>query len=324
MKNQTLTAVEGIRVGHAQNLDAMTGCTVIICPPETTGGVDQRGGAPGTRELDLLRPLHRIEYVNAILLTGGSAYGMAAAIGVMSTLEQQGIGHVVGVGVVPIVPGAVIYDLNVGSPSIRPDANMGAQATERASDAVVTEGCVGAGTGATVGKFAGLEMACKAGVGSAAIELPGGIIVAALMVVNAVGDILADNGTILAGARQAPNGDTFANSLELAKMGLAAATAGTNTTIGVVATNAKLSKNDTNKMAQMAHNGLARAIRPVHTMYDGDTVFALATNTGPQADVSILGAFAAEVTAHAIRRAATQATPMAGLPSATTMNGVNS
>lgn len=315
LENQSLTAIEGIKVGQVQNLDALTGCTVVLCPPHTIGGVDQRGGAPGTHETDLLKPLHRIEHINAVVLTGGSAYGLASVAGVMQQLESQGIGHNVQIGVVPIVPAAVIFDLNLGSFSVRPDREMGRLATQRASSASVVEGNVGAGTGASIGKLAGMPFACKSGVGSFAMGVQGDIVVAALMVVNAVGDVLDEQNRILAGTRTPPHGKTYANSLNLMAE-RAAAPVGTNTTIGVVATNAYLSKEDTNKLAQMAQNGLARAIRPVHTMFDGDTVFALSTGTAGPGDVSVLGAFAAEVTATAIRRAVLAATPLGGLPSA--------
>lgn len=315
MINHTLTAVDGIRVGHAHNLTGPTGCTVILCPPKTVGGVDQRGGAPGTRETDLLRPMHMVEHVNAVLLTGGSAYGLDAAGGVMHYLETHHIGFDVQVGVVPIVPAAVIFDLDLGDPTIRPDADMGFAACGNASADPVAEGCVGAGTGARVGGLTGPGFRCKSGVGSAAVDLDDGLIVAALFVVNAVGDVVDEDGTILAGSRTPPDGDQFVGAMQMLPALARMDTGGrSNTVIGVVATNGALSKEAANKVAQMAHDGLARAVRPAHTMLDGDTIFALATGTAGPANVTVIGAFAAEVTAQAIRRAVRAATPLAGLP----------
>lgn len=314
--NHTLTALDGFRVGHAHHLNGPTGCTVILCPPATVGGVDQRGGAPGTRETDLLRPMHSVQHVHAILLAGGSAYGLDAASGVMRYLEERGTGFDVGVGVVPIVPAAVIFDLDVGDPQIRPDAALGYAACESASAAPVMDGCVGAGAGARVGRLLGPDFACKSGVGSALITLDGGILVAALMVVNASGDIVDPAGHILAGTRQPPDGQTFAGTLDrMQSMAAYSPTEPTsNTIIGVVATNAQLTKAEACKMASMAQNGLAQALRPAHTMVDGDTIFALASGTHGPANVSVIGAFAAEATALAIRRAVKAATPLAGLP----------
>lgn len=313
MDNPTLTAIQGLRVGHAQNLDGPTGCTVILCPPNTVGGVDQRGGAPGTRETDLLRPMHLVQHVHAVLLAGGSAYGLNASAGVMRYLEEHGIGFDVRVGVVPIVPAAIIFDLDVGNPAIRPDASMGYAACTHATPDSVAEGCVGAGTGARVGGMYGIEFACKSGIGTAAIELDNGIRVAALMVVNAVGDVVDEKGQILAGVRQPPDGKSFAGSLNALRT-LANLTPSTNTIVGVVATNAQLTKEETNKVAQMAQDGVARAVRPAHTLMDGDTTIALATGSAGPANVSLIGAYAAEITAQAIRRAVQIATPLAGLP----------
>ncbi|PJF42608.1 MAG: peptidase S58 [Phototrophicales bacterium] len=314
MENQTITAIQGIKVGHAHNLNAGTGCTVILCPPNTVGGVDQRGGAPGTRETDLLRPMHLIQHVHAILLTGGSAYGLNAAAGVMSYLERQGIGYDVGVGVVPIVPAAVIFDLDFGMADIRPDMHMGYQAAETASALPVQVGCVGAGVGAKVGMLNGIQFACKSGVGSVAITLGEGVIVGALMVVNAFGDVIDDDGTILAGTRQAPEGRSFIDSFSALSQLALMPSMPTNTVIGVVATNAKLNKEEANKVAQMAHNGIAQAVRPAHTMYDGDTIFALATGEFKQGNVNVLGAYAAKAVAMAIRQAVEVVTPLGNLP----------
>jgi L-aminopeptidase/D-esterase-like protein len=311
-----LTTIEGIRVGHAHNLDGPTGCTVILCPPNTVGGVDQRGGAPGTRETDLLRPMHMVEQVHAVLLAGGSAYGLDAACGVMHYLEEHNIGLPVGPGIVPIVPAAIIFDLDLGNPAIRPDAAMGYAACEAASSDPVEEGSVGAGAGARVGMILGSALACKSGLGSAMIDLGNGLLVGALMVVNAVGDVIDEQGAILAGVRQPPDGKQFAGALNLFRAMAAQPYPPTssNTVIGAVVTNARLTKEETNKVAQMAQDGLARAIRPTHTMLDGDTIFSLATGTAGRANVSVIGAFAAEVVAEAIRRAVQVAAPLAGLP----------
>jgi L-aminopeptidase/D-esterase-like protein len=316
MTNQTLTALDGFRVGHAHNLDGPTGCTAIICPPGTVGGVDQRGGAPGTRETDLLRPLHLIEHVHTIMLAGGSAYGLDAASGAMRWLEGQGTGFNVGVGIVPIVPAAIIFDLDVGDPAVRPDADMGYAACQSASSDPVAEGCVGAGAGARVGGLFGPGFTCKSGIGSALITLNDGFQVAALIVVNALGDVVDETGRILAGVRTPPDGASFAGALNIMQQMVAMPPigAGGNTVIGVVATNATLTKEATNKVAQMAQDGLARAVRPAHTMLDGDTIFALASGTQGPANVNVIGAFAAEATAQAVRRAVQAASPLAGLP----------
>jgi L-aminopeptidase/D-esterase-like protein len=308
-ENNTLTAVPGIRVGHATDRDGVTGCTVVICPDGTVGGVDQRGGAPGTRETDLLRPMHLVESVNAILLAGGSAYGLAAADGVMRYLEEKGTGYPVGDLVVPIVPGAILMDLMIGDSGARPDAAMGHAACENASDGPVEQGSVGAGTGCTVGKLAGLPFATKSGIGSASVDLGEGLTVAALVAVNAFGDVLDEQGAILGGLRNMDGSEGFANTLAMMKGMARMTTPGGNTVIGVVATNARLNKEHTSKMAQMAQDGLARAVRPAHTLFDGDTVFALATGQ-IEANASVIGAYAAEVTALAIRNGIRAATAL--------------
>ena len=298
--NTTITAFPGIRIGHAQNEEAVTGCTVILCEAGAVGGVDQRGGAPGTRETDLLRPMHRVEKVHGVLLTGGSAFGLDAAGGVMRYLEERGIGFDVGVARVPIVPAAVIFDLAIGRADLRPDAALAYQACLNATTDPVIEGSVGAGTGATVGKVLGMPNATKAGVGSASVELVDGLFVGAIAVVNALGDVIDPHtGEILAGARSENN---FAGTLQVMRSLVKPPSVSTdNTVIGVVATNAQLRKEEVNKVAQMAHDGLARAIRPAHTMYDGDTIFALSTGD-VQADVNLIAAFAAAVFAEAIVR----------------------
>jgi L-aminopeptidase/D-esterase-like protein len=317
--NNTLTDVPGLKVGHAHDEVGLTGCTVVLCEAGAVGGVDQRGGAPGTRETDLLRPMHLVEQVHAVLLTGGSAFGLEAATGVMRYLEARGIGYEARVARVPIVPAAVLFDLDVGSSDARPDAEMGYAACEAASDGPVAQGCVGAGMGARVGGVLGVDFATKSGLGSASVDLGGGLRVGALVAVNAAGDVVdPGSGEILAGARQPPSGKTYTNALELLKSmrsdpGDSAATA-SNTVIGVVASNAILTKEGTNKVAQMAQDGLARVIQPAHTMFDGDTIFALSTGE-VEADVNLVGAYAAEVMAEAILNAVQAAVPLGGLPS---------
>lgn len=319
LKN-AITDVPGIRVGHAQDEDALTGCTVILCESGAIGGVDQRGGAPGTRETDLLRPGHIVDKVNAILLTGGSAFGLDAASGVVRYLREKGIGYNVGVARVPIVPAAVIFDLQIGKSDVYPDAGMGYQACLNASDDIPAEGNVGAGTGATVGKTLGPLQAMKSGFGTASLDAGNGLIVAAALVANAFGDVIdPQTGQIIAGARAGQDTTTeFVDTLAVLKSPMAAMILGaeqtaTNTCIGVIATNARLTKEEANKVAQMAHNGLARTIRPAHTMVDGDTLFAIATGE-VQTNVNIVGAFAAEVTAQACMRAIRSASSMGGLP----------
>ncbi len=313
MTNNTLTAVPGIRVGHQTNLEAATGCTVILCPPNTVGGVDQRGGAPGTRETDLLHPMHLVQHVNAIALAGGSAYGLATADGVMRYLEEQNQGFVTQTGaVVPIVPAAILFDLSLGSADARPTAEMGYAACAAATTAPVDQGNFGAGTGCRIGAMLGNEFATKGGIGSAAITIADNLIVAALCAVNAFGDIIDEQGKILAGLRQPPDGSQFISTLDAIRMMPAPPSELQNTIIGVVATNARLTKEHTNKVAQMAHNGLARAVRPAHTLFDGDTLFALATGE-VAADVNVVGAFAAESVAEAIRNAVRAATSLHGV-----------
>jgi L-aminopeptidase/D-esterase-like protein len=318
MMNGTLTDVPGLKVGHWTNLEAGTGCTVIICPPGTVAGVDVRGSAPGTRETDLLDPINMVQQVDAVMLAGGSAYGLAAADGVMGWLEAHGRGLDVGVGRVPIVPGAVIFDLPFIRPDVRPDAAAGYAACEAAGDGPVAQGNVGAGTGATVGKLAGLNMATKGGLGSASRDLGGGLVVAALAVVNSVGAVYDPaTGRAIAGPRDPDGGffDTLELMAAIAGRSLASLRAGTNTTLALVATNAALTKSAATKVAQMAHDGLARAIRPVHTMYDGDTIFALSAGS-ETADVNLVGALAAELVTEAVLAGVNAAEPLGGLPAA--------
>lgn len=301
--NKTLTAVKGISVGHTTLAEAATGCTVILCSEGAVAGVDVRGSAPGTRETDLLHPVNAVQMVHAILLTGGSAFGLAAADGVMRWLEERHIGFDVGVAVVPIVPAAVLFDLMIGRADVRPTAADGYAACDAATTAPVTRGSVGAGTGATVGKLFGPAFATKTGIGSAAYTIHGGITVAALVALNAFGDVVDRTGTIIAGAQRPDSLPGFADTMARLHGDLAGTMLafGQNTTLAVVATDATLTKSAATKMAQMAHDGLARTIRPMHTMLDGDTIFALGTGKADaSADVSVLGAVAAEVLADAV------------------------
>ncbi len=310
--NSSITAIPGIRVGHATDLDNITGCTVVLCPEGTVGGVDQRGGAPGTRETDLLSPMHLVNQVNAVVLSGGSAFGLSTADGVMRYLAEQGIGWPTRVGPVPIVPAAILFDLTIGNPA-KPDSAMGYQACLNANTDPVAEGSVGAGTGCRVGGMMGNDLATKGGIGSACIDLGDGLLVAALFAVNAAGDVLSEDGTILGGLRNGADG--FADSLNLMRsMAHMVETPPTreNTVIGVVVTNARLNKEEVNKVAQMAHDGLARAVRPAHTLFDGDTIFALATGQIP-ANVNAIGAYAAEATAQAIRNGVRQSATLGGV-----------
>jgi L-aminopeptidase/D-esterase-like protein len=326
--NNSITDVPGIQVGHAQDMDALTGCTVILCQDGAMGGVDQRGGAPGTREVDALHPMHLVNQVHAIVLSGGSAFGLDSASGAVRYLEELGVGFNVQVARVPIVPAAILFDLGIGRADVRPGPEMGYQACLNASNVPPTEGNVGAGTGATVGKILGMNQAMKSGIGSASMEIGGGIVVGAIVAVNAFGDVIdPQTGAIVAGARAADVGPLhigeagyFANTLSvmrslIGRTALGFASRG-NTVIGVVATNAKLSKEEINKIAQMAQDGLARTVRPAHTMLDGDTIFALATGkkSARKANVNIVGAFGAEVFAQAVLRAVYAAQPIAGLP----------
>lgn len=321
----SITDIPGIKVGHAQDLENVTGCTVVLCEKGATGGVDQRGGGPGTRETDLLKPTNNVEKVHAIMLAGGSAFGLDAASGVMRYLKERGVGYNAGVAKVPIVPAAILFDLNIGSPDAFPDAEMGYLACQQASHQPPAQGSLGAGTGATVGKLLGMGQATKAGIGSASVEISGGIRIGAIVAVNAVGDVVDPaNNQIVAGVRSMHKGpisigskELFADSLEIMRgqigRTLFALASSQNTVIGVVATNAKLTKAHTNRLAQMAQNGVVRTIRPAHTMHDGDTIFVLATGA-KKADVNIVGAFAAQVVSQAILNAVNSATSLAGIP----------
>ena len=322
-----ITDVPGIKVGHAHDGEALTGCTVILSERGAVGGVDQRGGAPGTRETDPLRPMHLVQKVHAILLSGGSAFGLDAATGVVRFLEERRVGFNVRVAKVPIVPAAILFDLGIGRADVRPDAAMGYAACINASTDRPAEGNAGAGMGATVGKILGMGRAMKSGLGTASVRLGRGVYVGAIVAVNPFGDVIdPSSGSILAGARPAQVGPVriggpgrFADTLKVMKSlaGKAVLRLGSrgNTVIGVIATNARLSKEEANKVAQMGHDGIARSIRPAHTMLDGDTLFALSTGRR-QADVNIVGAYGAEVIAQAVVRAVHSASAAGGLPAA--------
>lgn len=314
----SITDVGGIRVGHYTETRRPTGCTVVLFDHEAVAGVDVRGSAPGTRETDLLNPINSVQAVNAIVLSGGSAYGLDAASGVMRYLEERNVGFHVGSVVVPIVPAAILFDLNIGDPKIHPNAAAGYAACEAASHSDVPEGCVGAGTGATVGKLMGLQYAMKSGIGTASWTVAEtGLIVGALVAVNAVGDVRDyRTGEILAGARN-PNGSGLLNTMQaLLEGNQGKGRHGANTTIGIVATNAALTKVEANKVAQMAHDGMARTINPVHTPFDGDTIFAVGTGSLRGAhDASFIGAVAAEVIARAVNRAVLTASSLPDFPS---------
>jgi L-aminopeptidase/D-esterase-like protein len=318
----SITGVLGIKVGHFTDSRRPTGCTVILAEEGAVAGVDVRGAAPGTRETDLLNPINTVQQVHAIMLSGGSAFGLDAATGAMRYLEEHGIGFNVGVARVPIVPAAILFDLGVGDSKIRPDAEAGYKACKAATSAAPAEGNAGAGAGATVGKLFGMSRAMKSGIGTSAIKLEG-FTVGAIVAVNAVGDVFDPaTGRIIAGART-KDGKSLVNTMAALLRGESIPTllAGTATTIGVVATDVTLTKVQASKVAQMAHDGLARTINPVHTAYDGDTIFALATGkSSKQTNVTLIGALGAEAIAQAIVRAVRAARGIAGLPSAAEMS----
>jgi L-aminopeptidase/D-esterase-like protein len=304
-RRNAITDVHGIEVGHAQDEEALTGCTVIICRKGSIAGVDVRGGAPGTRETDLLNPVNLVDQVHAVVLAGGSAFGLEAATGVMRYLEQQQIGLDTGAVKVPIVPAAILYDLGLGRADVRPDAAMGYRAATSASSDPPAEGNVGAGLGASIGKMRGMKHAMKAGIGTWSINV-NGIVIGALVAVNAIGDVVdPKSGQVIAGLRPE-------STLESLKRNQTQFAIKSNTVIGAIATDAKLTKAQATKVAQMAQDGLARVIRPAHTMFDGDAIFALSTGE-KTADVSMVGAFAAEVMAKAILRAVKMAASAGGI-----------
>lgn len=294
------TAVEGLLVGHATDEKKETGVTVVIAPQGAVGGVAVRGFSPGTRETDLLSPLCLVDRINALLLTGGSAFGLDAASGVMAYLEEKNWGFSTPAGVVPIVPAAVIYDLDVGEKG-KPDAAMGYMACQKATANEVKNGLIGAGTGATVGKALGLKRACRGGLGTFGVRLPDGVTVAALAVVNALGEVRErKTGKILAGIR-GEEGEFIPTASVLERASNSGA--GQNTTLAVLATDAKLDKVNANRLASIAHDALALTISPSHTLYDGDTVFAISTAKKPAVDFTVLSSLAIEVLAVAVENA---------------------
>ncbi|MBM4405113.1 MAG: P1 family peptidase [Chloroflexi bacterium] len=313
-----ITDVAGIRVGHWTDAKALTGCTAVLCERGAVAGVDVRGAAPGTRETDLMRPGTLIERVQGILLTGGSAFGLDAAGGVMAWLEERGAGFKIGTWSVPLVGAAVIFDLALGDGSVRPGAKQGYAAAKGAKDGPVAEGNVGAGAGATVAKMLGPAALVKGGLGTASKRLGDGTVIGAIVVVNAGGEIVdPKSGKTVAGPRKAKS-KGFESTMALLQAKRSAPPPGGNTTIGVIATDAQLTKEQANKVAQMAQNGLAMAVRPAHTMFDGDTIFVMATGERKQrtnrSDVTVIGATAAEVTAEAIVRAVKAAKSVPGAP----------
>lgn len=310
-----ITDISGIRLGNAQDLEAATGCTVILCEEGAVAGVDVRGGAPGTRETDLLKPENYVEKIHGVLLGGGSAFGLDAAAGMMEYLEERNIGFDVGVTKVPIVAGAVLFDLTCGNHRIRPDKAMGYQACLASEKEDFSEGSVGAGTGATVGKFLGMQHAMKGGLGTYCIKV-GELMVGAVVAVNCLGDVIdPHNGNILAGAFQ-EDSSTFLNSEEgmIGQYNQATNAFTGNTTIGAIVTNAVMTKAQANKVASMAHNGYARTMRPAHTMFDGDTIFSLTTGS-VTADINVVGFLAARVMEQAVIRSIRQATTLGGYKS---------
>lgn len=314
MKKGSIIDVPGIKVGHVENTDAVTGCTVVLPENGACAGVEVRGSAPGTKETDLLDPVNTVNEVHGIVLTGGSAFGLDAASGVMQYLEEHDIGLDVGVAKVPIVPAAALFDLPVGNGNIRPDKQMGYQAAKKAVTHDFSEGNVGAGCGATVGKITGLENCMKGGLGTASIDLGDGVAVGAVVAVNAFGDVRdSETGEILAGTYDRKE-EKLIDSLEFMQHHSSQSTLpGANTTIGVIAVNAELTKAQARKVAQMAHNGYARTIFPVHTMQDGDTIFVLATG-GKRVTTDLIGTMAAKAMEQAIVSAIKHAEGIPGIP----------
>ena len=315
-----LCDVPGVLVGHATDREGATGCTVVVFegPQGAVVGVDVRGSSPGTRETDRLGPIGAVRPTHALLLTGGSAFGLAAADGVVRFLEERGVGLDVGVAKIPLVSAAVLFDVVVGDPKARPDAAMGYAAATAAAGGDFEQGSVGAGTGATVGKVLGMDRAMKGGIGSASVRLDDGLVVGALAAVNAFGDVRDERGVVLAGPRLGDGkpGDT----VELLPEAASRMRWGENTTLGVVATNARLTKPQANKVAQMAHDGLARAIEPVHTTVDGDVVFAASVGA-LDAVVDVIGVWGARAMRTAILRAVRSAEGVAGIPSLSDLSG---
>jgi len=312
-----ITAIEGLRVGHWTDLEAATGCTVVLCEESAVAACDVRGGAPGTRETDALQPSNLVEKAHAILLSGGSAFGLEAATGVMRYLEERGVGFPTITGPIPIVAAAVLYDLAIGRSDIRPGAAAGYAACQAAVDSrSVEEGSVGAGTGATVAKALGLQRALKGGLGTACERMVAGAQVGVIVAVNCFGDVVnPDTGEIIAAPRDEDG--RFVSTLEILRSRPAGAFAGfSNSTLAVVATDAVLTREQAQRLAVMAHDGLARCLRPVHTLVDGDCIFALATGRSPvQVDITALGAIGARAVERAVLRAVRVAKGLAGVPS---------
>jgi L-aminopeptidase/D-esterase-like protein len=310
-----ITDVPGVLVGQVSDIEAITGCTVLVFPAGAVGGVDVRGSATGTREIETLSALHLAPQVHALTLAGGSAYGLDAAGGVMQALEEQGIGFSTRVARVPLVPAAIIFDLGIGSATRRPDVAMGYTACRAAMDGVVQEGSVGAGTGATVGKLFGMAQAMQGGVGTASLCLDATLWVGCLAVCNAFGDVVdATTGRLLAGARLAPDSTVLADTAQQLRQSVQPrSVVGTNTTLGVVATNALLTKPQAQKLAQLAQHGLVRGLSPAHTLFDGDIVFTVSTGT-QTADFTRLGVVAADLLATCLCRAVRAARTLGGVP----------
>jgi L-aminopeptidase/D-esterase-like protein len=309
-----LTDVPGILVGHASDLVALKGCTVVLCGTEAVGGVDIRGSATGSCELETLNPGAVAPNVHAIVLSGGSAFGLETTCGVRNFLESRGIGYDAGVARVPIVPGAILFDLPIGNAHVRPTREMGEKAAQAANAGPVAEGNVGAGTGATVGKIFGMKQAMKSGIGTASLTLGNGVVVAALVAVNPLGDVIdPSNGQIVAGARKSPTSREFANSAAMMRHGGLTPRIGGNTVIGIVATNAHLDRVQTNKLAALGSLGVVRTISPVNTMVDGDITFAISLGK-ERASVDEVGAAAAEAMAIAVLRAVRAAKTAGGIP----------
>lgn len=316
MKEIKISDIKGFKIGNAQDIIGATGCTVILCENGAWAGVDVRGGAPASRETELLKSVNMVEKIHAVMLSGGSAYGLDAASGAMEYLEERGMGFDTGAGVVPIVCGASLFDLAVGDPKRRPDKEMGYEACKNSEAGQVSEGNAGAGTGATVGKLMGIEHMMKSGLGIYAVSI-GELQVAAVVAVNALGDVVdIDTGLRIAGLLNEDN-TKLSNTEEAmyAQYFEDKNVFSANTTIGCIVTNAKLSKTQANKLASIAHNGFARAIRPVHTMSDGDTIFVMATGE-VEVMLDAAGALATEVMARAINRAVRSAKPAYGLKAA--------
>jgi L-aminopeptidase/D-esterase-like protein len=318
MPTKGLTDIDGIRVGHVSDFEALTGCTAILCERGAAAGASIQGGASGTEEFETMSPWHITPVVHGVLLAGGSAFGLEAASGVRRFLEQKGVGFATGFANVPIVPGAILYDLGIGKASVRPTREMGEAAAAAATGDPVAEGCVGAGTGATVGKLSGMKQAMKSGIGTFTVEAGAawpGVRVSALVAVNAFGDVRdAETGKLIAGARVAPGSMELAGTLRL--MRERPASGGLrreNTTLAVVATNARLNKVQATRVAFLAHHGFVRAIEPVHTSMDGDLCIALSAGK-EEAPVDVLGIAAAEAVARAIARAVRLAKTMGGVP----------